>query len=326
MDRVSVDVRALTTTRLREPERIDHLWAARRRRPLVGDDGRLLLVACDHPARGALGVRDDGMAMASRSDTLERLATALSRPGVDGVLGTPDVLEDLLLLGLLDDVVVVGSMNRGGLQGASFELDDRFTAYAAADLARRGLDGGKMLTRVDLADEGTAATLAASARAVTELADAGLMAMVEPFWSSRGADGRVVNHLDPDSVIRSVHVAAGLGATSARTWLKLPVVDDMARVLDASTMPALLLGGDPTADPEQTYATWADALTCPSAAGLVVGRALLYPPDGDVAAAVDVAAHLVHDDPARSHLAPGSHPAPATNAVPGRHALTGGAR
>jgi DhnA family fructose-bisphosphate aldolase class Ia len=320
MDRVSVDVRALTTTRLREPERIDHLWAARRRRPLVGDDGRLLLVACDHPARGALGVRDDGMAMASRSDTLERLATALSRPGVDGVLGTPDVLEDLLLLGLLDDAVVVGSMNRGGLQGASFELDDRFTAYAAADLARRGLDGGKMLTRVDLADEGTAATLAASARAVTELADAGLMAMVEPFWSSRGADGRVVNHLDPDSVIRSVHVAAGLGATSARTWLKLPVVDDMARVLDASTMPALLLGGDPTADPEQTYATWADALTCPSAAGLVVGRALLYPPDGDVAAAVDVAAHLVHRDPARSHPAPGSNP------VPGRHALTGGAR
>ena len=320
MDRVSVDVRALTTTRLREPERIDHLWAARRRRPLVGDDGRLLLVACDHPARGALGVRDDGMAMASRSDTLERLATPLSRPGVDGVLGTPDVLEDLLLLGLLDDVVVVGSMNRGGLQGASFELDDRFTAYAAADLARRGLDGGKMLTRVDLADDGTAATLAASARAVTELADAGLMAMVEPFWSSRGADGRVVNHLDPDSVIRSVHVAAGLGATSARTWLKLPVVDDMARVLDASTMPALLLGGDPTADPEQTYATWADALTCPSAAGLVVGRALLYPPDGDVAAAVDVAAHLVHGDPARSHPAPGSNP------VPGRHALTGGAR
>ncbi len=320
MDRVSVDVRALTTTRLREPERIDHLWAARRRRPLVGDDGRLLLVACDHPARGALGVRDDGMAMASRSDTLERLATALSRPGVDGVLGTPDVLEDLLLLGLLDDAVVVGSMNRGGLQGASFELDDRFTAYAAADLARRGLDGGKMLTRVDLADEGTAATLAASARAVTELANAGLMAMVEPFWSSRGADGRVVNHLDPDSVIRSVHVAAGLGATSARTWLKLPVVDDMARVLDASTMPALLLGGDPTADPEQTYATWADALTCPSAAGLVVGRALLYPPDGDVAAAVDVAAHLVHGDPARSHPAPGSNP------VPGRHALTGGAR
>ena len=91
----------------------------------------MLLVAADHPARGALGVRGAGAAMASRSDLLDRLVTALERPGVDGVLGTPDVLDDLLLLGALDGKVAIGSMNRGGLQGASFELDDRFTAYTA---------------------------------------------------------------------------------------------------------------------------------------------------------------------------------------------------
>ena len=34
--------------------------------------------------------------------------------------------------------------------------------------------------------------------------------------------------------------------------------------------------------------------TCPSVRGLVVGRALLFPPDGDVAAAVDIAVELVH--------------------------------
>ena len=45
-----------------------------------------------------------------------------------------------------------------------------------------------MLTRIDLDDAGTAATLEASAAAVTELADLGLMAMVEPFLSTR--DGR----------------------------------------------------------------------------------------------------------------------------------------
>ena len=121
-------------------------WAARRRRASLSDDGRLLLIAADHPARGALAVRDDARAMASRPVLLERLATALQRPGVDGVLGTPDVLEDLLLSGLLDDKVVVGSMNRGGLQGAVFELDDRFTAYDADTIAANGLDGGKMLT------------------------------------------------------------------------------------------------------------------------------------------------------------------------------------
>jgi hypothetical protein len=253
----------------------------------------MLVVAADHPARGALGVRGDGGAMSSRRDLLERLATALSRPGVDGVLGTPDILDDLLLLGALEGKLAIGSMNRGGLQGASFELDDRFTAYRAAEIAANGLDGGKMLTRICLDDAGTAATLESSARAVTELAAHGVMAMVEPFLSVR-REGRVTNLLDPDSTIKSIHIASGLGATSAHTWLKLPVVDDLARVMDATTLPTLLLGGDPQGDPQDTYASWGRALDLPAVRGLVVGRALLYPPDANVAAAVDIAAELVH--------------------------------
>ena len=233
------------------------------------------------------------MAMASRPDLLERLATALSRPRVDGVLGTPDILDDLLLMGALEGKVVIGSMNRGGLQGASFELDDRFTGYSAGEIAVRGLEGGKMLTRICLEDPGTVATLEASAQAVTELAAHGLMAMVEPFLSVREG-GRVTNLLDPESTIRSIHIAAGLGASSAHTWLKLPVVDDLERVMEATTMPTLLLGGDPQGDPEDTYASWAKSLDLPAVRGLVVGRALLFPPDGDVAAAVDIAAALVH--------------------------------
>ena len=278
---------------MREPGRIAAGWATRERRGLVGDDGRMLLVAADHPARGALGVRGAGAAMASRSDLLARLVTALERPGVDGVLGTPDILDDLLLLGALEGKVVIGSMNRGGLQGASFELDDRFTAYTAAEIAARGLDGGKMLTRICLEDAGTAATLEASARAVTQLADLGIMAMVEPFLSTREG-ARVVNQLDPDSTIKSIHIAAGLGASSAHTWLKLPVVDELERVMDATTLPTLLLGGDPQGDPHDTYASWGRSLELPAVRGLVVGRALLFPPDGDVAAAVDIAAELVH--------------------------------
>jgi hypothetical protein len=290
---VGLKVGELTEVRARRPQAVDEAWQRRSKRPLLGDDGQLLIVAADHPARGALGVRDDKVAMASRPDLLQRLATALARPGVDGVLATPDVLEDLLLLGALEGKVVIGSMNRGGLQGAKFELDDRFTAYAAKDIADRGLDGGKMLTRIDLDDAGTVATLEASAQAVTELAERRLMAMVEPFWSTR-RDGRVTNLLDPDSVIKSIHVASGLGATSAYTWLKLPVVDDLPRVMEATTLPTLLLGGDPTTAPEETYASWGKALTLPSVRGLVVGRALLFPPDGNVATAVDRAAELVH--------------------------------
>jgi hypothetical protein len=285
-------VEDLTEVRARHPEAVAEAAAARRRRPLLAEDGRLLLVAADHPGRGALGVRGEPAAMASRSDLLRRLQEALSRPGVDGVLGTPDVLEDLLLLGALDDKVVIGSMNRGGLQGAVFELDDRFTAYDPATIEAMGFEGGKMLTRVDLEDPATAATLEACGRAVSALAARRLLAMVEPFLSRRSG-GRVTNALTADAVVRSMAVCQALGATSAYTWLKVPVVNEMERVMDATTLPTLLLGGDPVGDPDDTYATWAHALCLPSVRGLVVGRALLYPRDDDVAAAVDLAAGLV---------------------------------
>jgi hypothetical protein len=282
-------VRELRATR---PAAVAEAAAVRTRRPLLGADGRLMLVAADHPGRGALGVRGTPDAMADRYDLLLRLVTALGRPGVDGVLATPDILEDLLLLGALEDKVVVGSMNRGGLQGAVFELDDRFTGYDAETVVSMGFDGGKMLTRIDLGDPATAATLEASGRAISGLARAGVMAMVEPFLSRR-VEGQVVNDLSTAAVVRSVAIVSALGVTSAYTWLKLPVVEDMATVMAATTLPALLLGGDPAGHPEETFANWHEALALPGVRGLVVGRTLLYPADGDVAGAVDTAVSLV---------------------------------
>jgi DhnA family fructose-bisphosphate aldolase class Ia len=283
----------LRELRAHQPEAIRSAAGRRHRRPLLRGSGRLLLIAADHPARNALGVRNRGAAMADRYDLLDRLRTALARPGVDGVLGTPDVLEDLLLLDCLDDKVVIGSMNRGGLQGAVFEADDRFTAYDAPTIAEMGFEGGKMLCRVDLADPGTARTLQSCGRAIGELARHRLIAMVEPFLSNR-VDGRLRNELTAEAVVRSVAIAQGLAPTSAYTWLKLPVVDGMDQVMAATTLPTLLLGGDPAGAPQQTYAAWAKALALPGVRGLVVGRALLYPPDDDVAAAVDAAVALVH--------------------------------
>jgi DhnA family fructose-bisphosphate aldolase class Ia len=230
--------------------------------------------------------------MADREDLLGRLATALGRPGVDGVLGTPDIIEDLLLLGALEDKVVIGSMNRGGLAGSVFEIDDRFTAYDAGSLAAMGLDGGKVLLRIAPEDPATARTLEQAAGAVSALADRGLIAMVEPFMS-RWDDGRLTNDLTPDAVIKSVTVASGLGNTSRHTWLKLPVVDEMERVMRSTTLPTLLLGGDPKESDEEVFATWENVLRLPGVRGLVVGRSLLYPHDDDVAAAVDIAAGLV---------------------------------
>ena len=284
----------ITEVRSRDPQAIGRALAARRRRPsFLPADGRLMLVAADHPARGALAAQGRPTAMASRTDLLDRLRTALARPGVDGLLATADIAEDLLLLGALEYKVVVASMNRGGLAGASFELDDRMTGYDVAGVVSARFDAAKMLNRIDLDDPGTVTMLETTGRTISELARAGIVMMLEPFLSRR-VDGRVVNDLSPDGVIKSVHITQGLGATSAFTWLKLPVVAEMERVMDATTLPTLLLGGDPTGRPEETYASWRDALALPGVQGLVIGRTLLYPPDDDVATAVDTATALVH--------------------------------
>jgi hypothetical protein len=290
--------RELLDVRARQPGRIAQALQRRRRRPVLREDGALFLVAADHPARGALGVGDDPTAMADRRSLLDRLLVALAHPRVDGVLGTPDIVEDLVLLGALEDKVVIGSMNRGGLAGTVFELDDRFTAYDADAVAAAGLDGGKMLLRLDDADPGTLPTLAACAAAVTGLAAHHLMALVEPLPYRRTGDGRARLDLDTDRLVRAVAVAAGLGDTSAYTWLKLPATADVDRVAAASTLPVLLLGGDPWPDPAATFAGWAKALDEPTVRGLVAGRALLYPSDGGpidetVHSAVDAAAQLL---------------------------------
>ena len=283
------DLGDLLEARTRRPDAIAAAAAARKRpTSLFGEHGKLMIIAADHPARGALRAGADPLAMANRVELLDRIRTALGRPGVNGVLGTPDILEDLLLLGELDDKVVIGSMNRGGLAGTTFEIDDRFTAFDAHSIALAGYEGGKMLLRIDPDDPGTVATLESCGNAVSQLASRRVMAMVEPFISHR-VDGRVRNDLTTEAMIRAMTVAAGLGTTSAYTWLKVPIVSEMDRVMAATTLPALILGGEG----EAAYTEWRKALELPTVQGLVIGRSLLYPAQGTVADAVDRAVSLL---------------------------------
>jgi hypothetical protein len=244
--------RELTNVRVSDPEAVAKAMAARRRRSELTRDGMLFIVAADHTARGMVGVGSDPRAMAERRTLLTRLLTALANSRVDGVLGSADIIEDLVLLGALEERVAVGTMNRGGLAGAAWELDDRFTAYDADHLVAANLDAGKMLLRIDGSDPGTVPTLESCARAVQALSDRRMLAMVEPIPYTKSAGGAAM-----------------------------------------TTQPLLLLGGAPGPDPEATFASWEQALAEPTVRGLVVGRALLYPPDGDVAAAVGRAGELV---------------------------------
>jgi hypothetical protein len=296
--------RWLLTTRATRPEAVAEAYARRQRPPdVLSDRGTMFLVAADHPARGSLATGGNPLAMADRRSLLERLLTALAHPDVDGVLGSPDVVEELLLLGALEGKVVIGSMNRGGLDGADWTMDDRFTGYDAASIEACRLEGGKMLLRIDDRDAATAPTLQSCAQAVTDLATRRLLAMVEPLPYARESSGRLVLRTDAASLTRAVTVASALGVTSAYTWLKMPSCAEPEVVFGATTLPCVVLGGAPGPDPKAELASWERTLRQPAVRGLVVGRTLLYPPDGDVTTAVDSAARLIrtasrHDEEA----------------------------
>ncbi|RSD23817.1 Cgl0159 family (beta/alpha)8-fold protein [Amycolatopsis eburnea] len=195
--------RDLLHTRATNPGAVRQAYATRKRRSeLLSDNGTLFLVAAEAPGPG-----DDPF---DRRTLLERLLVALENPAVAGVVATPDVVEELLLLGALHDKVVFGSMNP----------DDRFTGYDARTLVDCGLDGGELL--LSEADP----SRQACADAVTELAAYGLVALID---------------LRENPASPAVTVASGLGTTSAHTWLKLPPTCPAA-ALDATTLPVVLSG------------------------------------------------------------------------------------
>lgn len=284
----------LIEARVRQPQALQRALAGRARRSIPGVDGRLMLLAADHTARGMLGVGSDPLAIADRFTLLDRLVRGLAVDGVDGVMASADILEELAYLGVLEGRLAIGTMNRGGIIGAKWELDDRLTAYDTEHVASMGLDGGKTLLRIEDTDPGLPRTLEMVARLTTELADLGIMSLIEPLPYLKNEHGGA--HLDhsEERLIKVVAIASGLGSSSAFTWLKIPATAHPDRVAAATSCPILLLGGDAGAQWEQVFARWEQALAVPNIRGLVPGRALLYPDSLTVEEAVGRAARLVH--------------------------------
>lgn len=287
----------LLRARIFEPEAFTRALLNRKRRSPAGKDGNLLLVASDHTARGKISMGNDPIAMADRHTLLDRLSRVLASPEVDGVLGSADVLEELAWLGALENKVAIGTMNRGGIIGATWELDDRVTSYDVEHIESMGLDGGKTLLRIDYTDPAVARTLETVASITTQLADRALLSMIEPLPYVKDAAGKATLNTSDDALITVVAIASGLGASSAYTWLKVPASTRMDEVAGATTLPILMLGGDPSGGVDPIFDLWEKGMREPNVRGLLAGRTLLYPPDDDVEAATKRAAQIVRPHP-----------------------------
>lgn len=283
----------LIETRVFRPTELTAALKNRQRRSIPGADGKLLIIAADHTARGKISLGDKPLAMADRYTLLDRLVRLMSMPEVDGVLASADVLEELAWLGALENKLAIGTMNRGGIIGANWELDDRLSAYDADHIASLGLDGGKTLLRIDYEDPGVPRTIETVARLTTELADRSLMAMIEPLPYTKDASGKAILHPSTDELVKVVAIASGIGSVSAHTWLKIPATDRMAEVAGATSLPILMLGGEPKQDSGEIFSLWERSLKEPNVRGIIAGRTLLYPLDDNPEGAVKKASRVL---------------------------------
>ena len=229
-----------------------------------------LILAADHRARAVVTVE-------SWADYFGALARAL--PSCDGILATAQPLEGLAAAGH----VGAGhrtylSINRTGLAGSAFELDDRLVAgvpRAASD----GWTGVKHMTRIDLADPLTAPALELLGQVLERARDAGLEALVEPLsWR----DGRVCR--DPDSIVLAAVIAHDMGAPVIK--VPVPAVAPgperrraVARVVASVGVPVLFLGGplgqggrDPVLDEVRD-------VMAGGGSGMAMGRTVYQDPD-----------------------------------------------
>jgi DhnA family fructose-bisphosphate aldolase class Ia len=295
----------LTATRVSDPEYAFRVAAARIRRQQLAPTGKLNILAADHPARNVTQVGDNPLAMADRRDYLARILRVLSSARVDGVMATMDILEDLLSIDgllraagaatLLDNKLLVASLNRGGLAGSSWEIDDPLTGATPTACHAWRLDGAKILMRVDENDPASLRTILASAQAITECNALHLPVFLEPLPVKRGDKGyKVVK--TPEALARLAGMASALGDSSRYLWLKLPYCDSYQTVARSTTLPILLLGGESAGDPAPFLRQLECALQAGSnVRGALVGRNVLYPGAEDPLAMAEAAGGIIHE-------------------------------
>ncbi|TVQ05359.1 MAG: aldolase [Balneolaceae bacterium] len=297
--------RQITDIRVHNPGYIKDVADQRKRRAKFVPTGKMNIVAADHPARGSLSVGDDLLAMADRHSLLARLVTTLQSKWVDGVLGSMDILEDLLILhglmkemgnGFLDEKLLITSLNRGGLPGGAWELDDPITGTDAKTCAELGLDAAKMLLRIDFSSRDTLKTIEYCAAGVRDINSQNLPIILEPLpVVKHGNSYKVVK--EPDPLIRLITVTSALGDSSRNIWLKIPFTKDFERVAASTTLPIVILGGDRNTGLDDLLYDLKQALKAShQVRGAMYGRNVLYPENAHPKDVAEAIGKLVHEE------------------------------
>jgi hypothetical protein len=313
----------INEVRVTDPECSSRAALNRKRRRSLSHDGKLNILAADHPARRVTKVGDDQVRMTDRHGYLARVVRVLQSDVVDGVMATMDILEDLLIIhqlvleaggpALLDNRLLIASLNRGGLAGASWEIDDPVTGASPATCAALKLDGAKLLLRICDDDLKSLETMLYCSTTITEMNALGLPTFLEPLPVVKEDDTYKVMKTAA-ALARIVGVASALGDSSRHLWLKLPYCENYQVVAGATTLPILLLGGESVGDATPLLREISAGLAAGSnVRGALVGRNVLYPGDEDPFVIAQAAGSIIHDNMTVEQALDAQEPPPDMN-------------
>ena len=269
----------------------------------------LVIIAADHPARRVTNVGSDDLAMGNRQQYLGRILRVLILDEVDGLMTTPDIMDDLFILNylfkqkegisFLDNKILIGCTNRGGLSGSIYEMDDRVTAYNIEDIRRLGLDGAKMMFRLDLNSKMakySQRTIEMCSKMIRECNKYDIPVFLEPLPVRRGSDDRYHVILDSKEIIKTIGIATALGGGSLNIWLKIPYVENYEHVVRSTTNSILILGGASTGNPIDILENFEKGLGAgKNVKGCLVGRNILYPGFDDPRAVALAVSKIFHE-------------------------------
>lgn len=242
-----------------------------------------LILAADHRARAVLTTEN-------WSEFFDSLARSL--PACDGILATAQPLEGLAAAGhVTPQHRTYLSLNRTGLAGSVFELDDRLVA-SVGRAASDGWTGIKHMTRIDFEDPMTASALELLGQVLEQARGAGLEALVEPLlWR----EGRI--RRDTDSIVLAAVIAYDMGAPVIK--VPVPAVapgnerrEAVARVVASVGGPVLFLGGPLTGGGRDAVLDEVRDVIEGGGAGMAMGRTIYQ--DQDPAEMAGLVAALVH--------------------------------
>jgi DhnA family fructose-bisphosphate aldolase class Ia len=241
-----------------------------------------VILAADHRARGVVTTEN-------YADYVTALAGAL--PSCDGILATAQPLTDLAAAGHVTPAHrTYLSLNRTGLAGSAFELDDRLVATVSR-AETDGWTGVKHMTRIDMADQRTAAALELLGQVLEDARAAGLEALVEPLvWR----DGRVAR--ETEAIVLAAVIAHDMGAPVIKVPVPAVEAGDarqraVARVVASVGVPVLFLGGPRGGGREPLLDEVRDVMEG-GGSGMAIGRAVYQDPDP--AEMAGLVAGLVH--------------------------------